>query len=37
MLSAMRENRTLISLNLAVFFMMLGVGMIMALLPEKSD
>lgn len=31
----MRENRTLISLNLAVFFMMLGVGMIMALLPQK--
>jgi MFS family permease len=33
--STMRENRTLISLNLAVFFMMLGVGMIMALLPQK--
>ena len=31
----MRENKTLISLNLAVFFMMLGVGMIMALLPKK--
>lgn len=31
----MNQNRTLIGLNLAVFLMMLGVGMIMALLPQK--
>jgi MFS family permease len=31
----MSNNKTLISLNLAVFMMMLGVGMIMALLPQR--
>ena len=31
----MKNNRTLISLNLSVFMMMLGVGMIMALLPQR--
>jgi MFS family permease len=31
----MNSNRTLIGLNLAVFLMMLGVGMIMALLPQR--
>jgi len=30
-----KNNRTLISLNLSVFMMMLGVGMIMALLPQR--
>ena len=31
----MKNNKTLISLNLSVFMMMLGVGMIMALLPQR--
>jgi MFS family permease len=31
----MKRNSTLINLNLSVFFMMLGVGMIMALLPSR--
>ncbi len=31
----MFKNKTLIGLNLAVFFMMLGVGMIVAILPQK--
>lgn len=31
----MNRNKTLIGLNLAVFIMMLGVGMIIALLPQK--
>ena len=31
----MYKNKTLIGLNLAVFFMMLGVGMIVAILPQK--
>lgn len=31
----MFKNKTLIGLNLAVFFMMLGVGMIVAVLPQK--
>jgi MFS family permease len=31
----MHKNKTLIGLNLAVFMMMLGVGMIMALLPQR--
>jgi len=30
-----KNNKTLISLNLSVFMMMLGVGMIMALLPQR--
>lgn len=31
----MKNNKTLIGLNLSVFMMMLGVGMIMALLPQR--